>query len=110
MTVIHPAEEGGDAIVRHVDGNAIVGSLADLFAIDPSVLVLTCGHCGAAGPLAETVVEDDARCAIVRCRRCARTLLTLLREDTGASIRIAALAGLDAPRPATSPASQEGAP
>lgn len=99
MTTTHPVPEGGDAGVRHLDGNAIVGTWADLFSVDPSVLILTCAHCGAAGPLGGTVVEDDGRCAIVRCRACTRTLLTLVREGDGVSVSIAALARLDTLHP-----------
>lgn len=103
MTSTHPAQEDGDAGVRHLDGNAVVGTWTDLFAVDPSVLVLTCAHCGTAGPLGGTVVEDDGRCAIVRCRACTRTLLTLLRETGGVSVSIAALARIDTPQPPATP-------
>ncbi|MBZ4486041.1 DUF6510 family protein [Microbacterium sp. cx-55] len=99
MTTIHPVPDGADTGVSQLDGNAVVGVFADVFSVDPSVLVLTCGHCGVAGPLGGTVVEDDGRCAIVRCRACTRTLLTLVRAPDGVSVRIAALAQLDTPHP-----------
>lgn len=99
MTSIHPVQEGADAGVRQLDGNAVVGVLADVFAVDPSVLVVTCAHCGVAGPLAGTAVEDDGQCAIVRCRACTRTILTLARGAEGVSVRIAALARIDTPHP-----------
>jgi hypothetical protein len=101
MTSIHPEQDGGEAGVNHLDGNAIVGALVDLFSVDPSVLVLTCAHCGVAGPLAGTAVEDDGRCAIVRCRACTRTLLTVLREADGVAVRIAGLDQLGTPRQAS---------
>lgn len=81
--------------VRHVDGNALAGLLADVFAADMTMALLACGHCGQAGPLAAAVVEDDGAAAILRCRSCTRTLLTVLRADGRLSLRIGALALLD---------------
>ena len=66
-----------------VDGNAVAGLLADVFGGDATMLVGVCGGCGAAAPLAETVVELDEAAAIVRCRSCTHTLLTVLREGEG---------------------------
>ncbi|WP_127475208.1 DUF6510 family protein [Microbacterium sulfonylureivorans] len=69
-----------------VDGNALAGLLSDVFAGDATTLVGVCGGCGAAARLAETVVELDEAGAIVRCRSCTHTLLTVLRA--GGGIRI----------------------
>lgn len=91
MSVVHPpahTSEQPTEPVRHVDGNAIAGLLADVFTGDASLLVLACRQCGRVGPLGATDVEDDAVAAIVRCRGCTRTLLTVMRTDTGVSVSL----------------------
>lgn len=77
-----------------VDGNALAGVLSGLFAADPTLLTLVCGHCGRSGPLAETVVEQSTVSAIVRCRGCTRTLLVVGTADGQVRVRLAALAEL----------------
>lgn len=69
-----------------VDGNALAGIMADLLGGEITQMNAVCGGCGAAGPLAETVVELDDAAAIVRCRSCTHTLLTVLRD--GGQVRI----------------------
>jgi len=63
-----------------VDGNAAAGMLWDVFEADVTAVIGVCGGCGAAAPIAETVVELDDRAAIVRCRSCTHTLFTVLRD------------------------------
>ena len=50
-----------------------------------------CGGCGSAAPLAEAVVELDEIAAIVRCRGCTHTLVTVLRDGDGVRVVIGAL-------------------
>lgn len=64
-----------------VDGNVLAGLLGGIFEGDATTLIGVCGGCGARGALAETVVEIDDVAAIVRCRSCSHTLLTVLRDD-----------------------------
>lgn len=71
-----------------VDGNAVAGLLSGALEGDVTLLVGICGGCGAAAPLAETVVELDETAAIVRCRSCTHTLFTVLREGEGEGVRI----------------------
>jgi len=94
--VTHDAPEASIAErVARVDGNALAGMLSAVFAGDPTLLTVVCGHCGRSGPLAEAVVERDHVCAIVRCRGCTRTLLSVLAGPAGGvSLRLAALAEL----------------
>ena len=78
-----------------VDGNAAAGILSEMFAGGRRrSLVGVCGGCGSVAPLAEAVVELDEMAAIIRCRGCTHTLVTVLRtpdRDT-ARHRIAARA------------------
>lgn len=62
-----------------LDGNAAAGILSDVFSGDVTLCVGVCGGCGDVAPLAEAVVELDEVAAIVRCRGCTHTLVTVLR-------------------------------
>lgn len=74
-----------------VDGNVLAGLLGDALDGDVTLLVGVCAGCGAVAALAETVVEIDDVAAIVRCRSCTHTLLTVLRDDHGVSVVIGML-------------------
>ncbi|MGP3536271.1 DUF6510 family protein [Microbacterium sp. RD1] len=63
--------------VSRVDGNALAGMLADVLTVDATTVTVTCGFCGDAAVLAETVVEREPASAIVRCRDCTHTILTV---------------------------------
>jgi hypothetical protein len=69
-----------------LDGNAAAGILSDVFAGDVTTVVGVCGGCGAVAPLAEAVVELDEAAAIVRCRGCTHTLVTVLRRPQGTRV------------------------
>lgn len=69
-----------------VDGNVLAGLMAEVLDGDVTTLVGVCAGCGAAAALAETVVEIDEAAAIVRCRSCTHTLLTVLTD--GDAVRI----------------------
>jgi DNA-directed RNA polymerase subunit RPC12/RpoP len=69
-----------------VDGNVLAGLLAGVIDDDATTLVGVCAGCGSEGPLAETVVEIDEVAAIVRCRSCTHTLLTVLQD--GERVRV----------------------
>ncbi len=60
-----------------VDGNALIGILEEAFGAATATLALTCGSCADASALANSVVELAPTSAIVRCRRCTHTILTL---------------------------------
>ena len=74
-----------------VDGNAAAGMLAEVFAVDITTMTGACGACGAVGPLAETDVELDDVAAIIRCRTCTHTLLTVLRVAGGVRLVVGSL-------------------
>jgi hypothetical protein len=74
-----------------VDGNAAAGMMWDVFGADVTALIGVCGGCGAAAPMAEAIVELDETAAILRCRGCTHTLVTVLRDEHGARVVIGAL-------------------
>ena len=65
-----------------LDGNAAAGILSEIFAGDVTTTIGVCGGCGDSAPLAEAVVEIDEFAAIVRCRGCTHTMVTVLRGAT----------------------------
>ncbi|MFG6445177.1 DUF6510 family protein [Microbacterium sp. P07] len=71
-----------------VDGNAVAGLFSDLQHSDATLIELTCGSCDRHSVLAEALVELDDVGAIVRCRACTHTMLTLLRRPDGLTLRI----------------------
>ena len=60
-----------------LDGNAIGGLLQELFGTDMTDAEATCATCGAAGPVAETVVYLRGPGTVVRCRTCSGVLMVI---------------------------------
>ena len=60
-----------------LDGNAIAGTLVEVFGGDMTTAIGTCGHCGARGPMAEGVVYTRAPGVVVRCRSCTGLLMVI---------------------------------
>ena len=87
----------GSARVNVLDGNALAGRLTGVLGAEPTLVKLTCGHCGSVGLLAESVVEQDDGGAIVRCRHCTRTLLTLVERDGALQLCFASLTFAELP-------------
>lgn len=64
-----------------LDGNAIAGTLSAAFGGDMTLVLATCGGCGACGPLAETAVYLRAPGLVVRCRSCDAVLVVVVERD-----------------------------
>ena len=60
-----------------LDGNAIGGLLHEVFGADMTDAAATCATCGAAGPLAETVVYLRGPGTVVRCTNCSAVLMVI---------------------------------
>ncbi|MFE7844797.1 DUF6510 family protein [Microbacterium sp. NPDC057407] len=86
-----------DISTATVDGNALAGVMADVVDGDITLLIATCAGCGEAAPLAEAVVEIDETAAIVRCRSCTHTLMTVLADPGGVRMVFGALRELRRP-------------
>jgi len=85
------------AKVTLLDGNALAGRLAGVLGAEPTLARLTCSHCRSVSVLAESVVEQDDGGAIVRCRSCTRTLLTVVERAGEIRLTFAALASAELP-------------
>ena len=84
-----PAEEptGVDRTAeRKLDGNAVTGALAELFAVDLVPADCTCAHCGRTGPLAHYDLYADSPALVVRCAGC--TGVVLRYSSAGGRIRL----------------------
>ena len=66
---------------RHVDGNAIGGSLGALFPFDMTVAMVTCDNCGQSAQLATYLVFMDAPGTIVRCSLCDAVVMRFTARD-----------------------------
>jgi hypothetical protein len=61
-----------------LDGNAIGGLLLHVFGTEMTTARGVCGHCGAAGQVAELVVYVRAPGTVARCRNCGGVLMVLV--------------------------------
>jgi Family of unknown function (DUF6510) len=61
-----------------LDGNAIAGLLVDVFGVETTTATVTCGGCGARGPVAESEVYLHAPGTVARCRNCHSVLMVLV--------------------------------
>jgi hypothetical protein len=80
--------------VTVLDGNAIAGSLHEVFGGEMTTARGTCAGCGATAPMAELAVYMRGPGIVGRCRRCASVMIVLvtIRERTCVDLRgIAAL-------------------
>jgi Family of unknown function (DUF6510) len=83
-----------------LDGNAIGGLLQDVFGVEMTTARGVCGHCGAAGQVAEMVVYLRAPGTVVRCRTCGSVLMVLVEVRGMACVDLGGLADLEAAPPA----------
>jgi hypothetical protein len=71
---------------RRLDGNAVTGALAELFAVDLVPAECTCAHCGQTGPLAQNDLYADSPALVLRCVGCTGVLLRY--SSAGGMIRL----------------------
>jgi hypothetical protein len=71
---------------RRLDGNALTGALAELFAVDLVPADCTCAHCGRTGPLAQYDLYADSPALVLRCIGCSGVVLRY--SSAGGRIRL----------------------
>jgi hypothetical protein len=79
-----------------LDGNAIGGLLHDVFGTEMTDARATCASCGAAGPVAGTVVYLRGPGTVVRCRNCTSLLMVISQVHGRNCVDLAGLAALEA--------------
>jgi Zn finger protein HypA/HybF involved in hydrogenase expression len=68
-----------------LDGNAVAGLLQEVFAVDMTTAIGTCGECGKAGPVGAAHVYRGAG-TVLRCPHCGNTLAKIVKSDSRAWI------------------------
>ena len=53
-----------------LDGNAAAGALSSLFAVDPTMIIVTCDGCGRDGALATLKLYGGEVGLVLRCPTC----------------------------------------
>ncbi|MFJ8613553.1 DUF6510 family protein [Streptomyces sp. NPDC093675] len=98
MTLMEP-EPGTPkgATDGHVDGNALAGPLADVFAVDVTAATSRCAHCGRTGPLAGLRVYVQAPGLVARCQGCGQVLMRLVRAPGAAWLDMRGITALSVP-------------
>ena len=66
---------------RMLDGNAVAGTLQEVFAVEITTAVGTCDGCGATEPVGAIHVFEGAGLAL-RCPHCDHTLVKLVRDGS----------------------------
>ena len=64
-----------------LDGNAIAGLLQEVFAVEMTTAIGTCGGCGAAGPAGAVHVYRGAG-IVLRCPHCNKVLAKIVKNDS----------------------------
>ena len=64
-----------------LDGNAVAGLLQEVFAIEMTTAIGTCGDCGTAGPVGAAHLYRAAGIAL-RCPHCGNTLAKIVKNDS----------------------------
>ena len=64
-----------------LDGNAVAGLLQEVFAVEMTTTLGTCGSCGAAEAVGAMHVFRGAG-MVLRCPHCDNTLVKIVRDDT----------------------------
>ncbi len=81
----------------HVDGNAIAGSLAEIFPFDVTAAVGRCAHCGSTGMIGDAMVYFAATGTIVRCANCDEVLAVLVETPSRIWLSLSGVRGLTLP-------------
>jgi hypothetical protein len=63
-----------------LDGNAVAGMLQEVFAVEMTTAMGTCGGCGAADPVGAMHVYRGAG-VVMRCPHCDNALVTIVKDE-----------------------------
>jgi len=79
-----------------LDGNAVAGPLQEIFAVEMTTAIGTCGGCGAREPIGAVRVFHGAG-LVLRCPHCDNTLGTIVRTNHDIRISLAGVRTLEIP-------------
>lgn len=78
-----------------LDGNAIAGTLYDVFGAEMTTATGECASCGAVAQVAELVVYVEAPGTVVRCRSCDSVLMVVVEVRELKCVDLRGLAALE---------------
>jgi hypothetical protein len=64
-----------------LDGNAVAGLLQEVFAVEMTTAIGTCGGCGTAGPVGAAHLYRGAG-IVLRCPNCDNVLAKFVKSDS----------------------------
>jgi hypothetical protein len=77
-----------------LDGNAVAGTLRDVFTTEVTTAVGTCGNCGAVDAVGAVHVYVSAG-IVLRCPHCESVLIRLVQHDTRVWLDLTGLRSLE---------------
>jgi hypothetical protein len=83
----------------HLDGNALAGSLREIFAVDMTIATGRCAGCGYRGPVATLRVYQRAPGLVARCPNCEEVVLRVVRGPDRAWLDLRGTVSLEIPLP-----------
>lgn len=81
-----------------VDGNAVAGTLGEIFVDDMTIARIACGGCGKFEPIGAEFAYIQAPGVVLRCRHCEDVLLVLTRTRENHVLGIAGARSLEVSR------------
>jgi hypothetical protein len=63
-----------------LDGNALAGTLRDVFSFEATTAVATCAGCGSRSKVATWAVYVDGPGIVARCTHCERVQIGIVRQ------------------------------
>jgi hypothetical protein len=87
--------------MANLDGNAIAGTLFEVFGREMTTDVGTCAHCGRVGPLAEMDVYLDAPGVVARCQSCGNLLLVIVDRRGTRCVNLSGFSSLERTDPSS---------
>jgi hypothetical protein len=77
-----------------LDGNAVAGLLQEVFAVEMTTMVGTCGSCGTARPVGMAHVYRGAA-PVLRCSNCEAVLATIVSRGSVACVDLSGLRAME---------------
>lgn len=84
---------------EHLDGNALAGSLREIFAVDVTAATGRCVGCGLTGPVATLRVYHQSPGLVARCPECDHVVLRVVRGPDRAWLDLRGTVSLEIPLP-----------
>ena len=82
-----------------LDGNAMAGTLREIFAVDVTTAVTVCAGCGQAGAVATLRLYRSAPGLVARCPHCDDVVLRVVRGPDSAWLDLRGTVSLRVPLP-----------